>query len=104
MTPTPPRRGPSQWHFDIDSYLNPVFPASILPRLPHPVAHFLGYRTHHPPKPLGNVAVIFWAFIGVFSSLTIIGAVSQQIPAFKTLGVPAVIGSFVRPPPPISSP
>ncbi|KAK3900649.1 hypothetical protein C8A05DRAFT_35715, partial [Staphylotrichum tortipilum] len=68
MTPhnhPPParRRGPSQWHFDVDAHLNPFLPPSVLPRLPSPVAHFLGYRTH-APRPVGNLAMIFWAVIG----------------------------------------
>ncbi|GAB1321011.1 hypothetical protein MFIFM68171_11221 [Madurella fahalii] len=94
MIPKTSGRGPSRWHFDIDEFLNPFFPVSILPRLPHPVAHFLGYRTHHLPPPLGNVAMIFWAFIGIFSSLIVIGAVGVNVPAFRSLGVPTIIGSF----------
>ncbi|KAL2017775.1 hypothetical protein VTK56DRAFT_1693 [Thermocarpiscus australiensis] len=89
-----PSRGPSRWHFDIDAHLNPFLPASLLPRLPHPVAHFLGYRTHAPARPLGNVAMIFWAVIGIFSSLAIIGAVAQEVPSFQSRGVPIIIGSF----------
>jgi len=89
------RAGPFRWHVDIDRHLNPLLPASILPRLPHPVAHFLGYRSH-PSKTgaLGNVAVVFWAAIGVFASLTIIGAVAQQIPSFAHHAVPTIVGSF----------
>lgn len=94
-THKPPGRGPSRWHFDIDEFINPIFPASVLSLLPHPIAHFLGYRTHHLPPRLGNVAMIFWAFIGIFSSLTVIGAVGVNVPAFRSLGVPTIIGSFV---------
>ncbi|KAK4236842.1 HPP family-domain-containing protein [Achaetomium macrosporum] len=89
-----PRRGSSRWHFDIDKYLNPFFPPSALPSLPSAVAHFLGYRTHAPPHSLGNLAMIFWALIGVFSSLAIIGAVAQEVPAFQSRAVPVIIGSF----------
>ncbi|KAK3301740.1 HPP family-domain-containing protein [Chaetomium strumarium] len=89
-----PRRGPSRWHFDIDKHLNPFFPPSALPYLPSPVAHFLGYRTHAPPPSLGNLAMIFWAVVGVFSSLAIIGAVAQEVPAFQSRAVPIIIGSF----------
>jgi hypothetical protein len=96
MIPNQPRRGPSRWHFDVDKHVNPFFPASVLPRFPAPVAHFLGYRTH-PPHPLGNLAMIFWAVIGVFSSLAIIGAVTREVPAFQARGVPTIIGSFVSP-------
>lgn len=95
MIPNNPRRGPSRWHFDIDRYLNPLFPPSVLPRLPRPVAHFLGYRTHPAPRPLGNLAMIFWAVIGVFGSIAIICAVNLEIPAFQRRDVPTIIGSFV---------
>jgi hypothetical protein len=99
MVPDQPRRGPSRWHFDIDKHLNPFFPASALPRLPSPVAHFLGYRTHAPVHPLGNLAMIFWAVIGVFCSLAVIGAVALAVPEFQSRGVPTIIGSFVSGPP-----
>ncbi|KAK4131568.1 HPP-domain-containing protein [Trichocladium antarcticum] len=88
-----PRRGPSRWNFDIDQHVNPVLPPSLLPHLPAPVAHFLGYRTH-PAHPLGNLAMIFWAVVGVFSSLVVIGAVAREVPAFQARGVPTIIGSF----------
>ncbi|KAL2255390.1 hypothetical protein VTK26DRAFT_3469 [Humicola hyalothermophila] len=94
-----PRSGSSRWHFDIDEYLNPFFPASVLPRLPSAVAHFLGYRTH-TPRPLGNLVMIFWAAIGVFSSLAVIGAVNRAVPEFQARGVPTILGSFVCTHPP----
>ncbi|KAK4444229.1 HPP family-domain-containing protein [Podospora aff. communis PSN243] len=89
------RTDPFRWHVDIDRHLNPLLPASILPRLPHPVAHFLGYRSH-PSKAgaLGNVAVVFWAAIGVFASLAIIGGVARHIPSFAHRAVPTIVGSF----------
>jgi hypothetical protein len=95
IPPNQPRRGPSRWHFDIDKHLNPFFPPSALPMMPAPIAHFLGYRTHAPAHPLGNLAMIFWAVIGVFASLAVIGAVALAVPAFRAQGVPTIIGSFV---------
>lgn len=93
-----PGAGISGWHFDPDRYLNPVLPASILPRLPHFVAHFLGHRTTDERKPgrppLGNIPMIFWAFVGIFGSLSLIGAVGQEVPLFRSRGVPTIIGSF----------
>lgn len=86
---------PFRWHLDIDRHLNPVLPPSVLPRLPRPVAHFLGYRSHPSSQgALGNVAVVLWASIGIFSSLAIIGAVTNQIPAFQSRAVPTIVGSF----------
>jgi len=92
----PSSAGPFRWHVNVDRHLNPLLPASILPRLPHPVAHFLGYRSHPSAVGrVGNLIVVFWAAIGIFSSLAIIGAVSQQVPEFTRRGVPVIVGSFV---------
>ncbi|KAL2272005.1 hypothetical protein VTJ83DRAFT_1376 [Remersonia thermophila] len=91
-----PRRrgGPSGWNFDIDNYLNPLFPPFLLHRLPSFVSHFLGHRTHAPQRPLGNLVMVLWAVVGVFASLACIGAASRSIPAFEDRGVPAIIASF----------
>jgi hypothetical protein len=92
----PRRRGPLGWHFDIDEYLNPFFPPFVLHHLPSCVSHFLGHRTHPPRHSIGNVLMIFWAVVGIFASLACIGAISASVPAFKEIGVPTIIGSFVR--------
>ena len=87
---------PLRWHVDIDQYLNPFVPPSLLPRLPYPVAHFLGHRTGRSLRtPLGNIVVIFWAFVGVFGTLSFIGLIGRHIPAFESRGVPTIVGSFV---------
>jgi hypothetical protein len=86
---------PSEWHFDIDRYLNPILPSSLIPRLPYPVSHVLGHRTTTPPRPLGNIIVIFWAFIGVFCSITLIEVVGLHVPPFRERGAPSIVGSFV---------
>ena len=89
---------PFQWHIDIDRVVNPLLPVSILPRLPAPVAHFLGHRSHPTAGGrIGNVAVVFWACIGVFSSLAVLGAVTQHVPSFRDRNVPVIVGSFVCP-------
>lgn len=96
---------PFRWHLDIDRHVNPILPPSILPRLPAPVAHFLGYRSHPSAQgALGNVAVVFWACIGIFSSLAVIGAATQHVPSFHSKGVPTIIGSFVCVPLPLPFP
>ncbi|KAI1759648.1 HPP family-domain-containing protein [Hypoxylon sp. FL1150] len=84
---------PSKWHFDIDEYLNPWIPPAPWKYVPYPIAHFFGYRPNHP-RPLGNIAIIFWAFIGILSSLTIIELVGRAIPSFEEHGTPMIIGSF----------
>jgi len=88
---------PSQWHFDVDRFLNPFIPASPLSRAPYQISYPLGYR-RGPPRPLGNIVIIFWAFIGVFSSLAIIQVIGRQVPSFVEYGAPTIIGSFVRSP------
>jgi hypothetical protein len=85
---------PSQWHLDIDAVVDPILPPNWLSRLPQPVAHFLGYRTH-PPRKLGNVAIIFWAFLGAFCSIAAIEGVGAYVPEFVSHGAPTIIGSFV---------
>lgn len=95
IPPNQPRRGLSRWHFDIDKHLNPFLAPSALPMMPAPIAHFFGYRTHAPAHPLGNLIMIFWAVIGVFASLAIVGAVVLAVPSFQAQGVPTIIGSFV---------
>ncbi|KAH6627446.1 HPP family-domain-containing protein [Chaetomium tenue] len=94
IPPDQPRRGLSRWHFDIDKHLNPFLAPSALPMMPAPIAHFFGYRTHAPARPLGNLIMIFWAVIGVFASLAIVGAVVLAVPSFQAQGVPTIIGSF----------
>ncbi|KAI0881781.1 HPP family-domain-containing protein [Annulohypoxylon maeteangense] len=84
---------PSKWNFEIDDYLNPWLPAAPWKHIPYPIAHFLGYRPV-PQRPLGNIAMTFWAFIGVFCSLTIIEFAGRAIPSFEMHGAPIIIGSF----------
>ncbi|KAK3380549.1 HPP family-domain-containing protein [Lasiosphaeria ovina] len=86
----------SQWNVDVDRVLGPMVPASVLPHLPSALGHFLGHRDPAGPahRKLGNVTMVFWAAVGVFSSLAIIGAVAQHIPAFQRRQVPTIIGSL----------
>ncbi|WEW56530.1 hypothetical protein PRK78_001976 [Emydomyces testavorans] len=78
---------------DIDRFLNRYIPHPRWHILPRPVAHFLGHRLH-PPKKVGNVLVMFWSLIGVFSGLLIVTAVSAHIPSFRQHGAPVILGSF----------
>lgn len=86
----------ADWNFSIDRYLNPWIPTPPWGWLPAPISHFLGHRAR-PQQPLGNVLMVFWAFIGVFSGLTVIEAVSRQVPLFRQHGAPLIVGSFVSP-------
>ncbi|WPJ63949.1 hypothetical protein SMAC4_09220 [Sordaria macrospora] len=89
---------PTTWHLDIDRFINPFIPASVLPHFPTPIAYFLGYRDLNPKrpakKPPGNIAIIFFAFVGIFVTLAIIGAVGEHYEGFGGRGVPVVVGSF----------
>lgn len=85
---------PSRWHFDIDAFLNPYLPSPPWKRLPRFVTHFVGYRPR-PQQPIGNLAMIPWAFVGIFASLSIIEVVGRHIDSFRSGGAPLIIGSFV---------
>ncbi|KAK0391476.1 hypothetical protein NLU13_0977 [Sarocladium strictum] len=81
------------WSFDIDQYLNRLIPSPPWRYLPYPVAHFLGHRTHQTHN-IGTLAPVFWAFIGIWCSLSIIQVVDLHIPSFEARGVPIIVGSF----------
>ncbi|KAL1890030.1 hypothetical protein Sste5346_008465 [Sporothrix stenoceras] len=86
------------WQFNIDAHLNRFLAPSVVPHLPRPVAHFLGYR---PPPParqqrkIGNLIIIAWAFIGVFCGVSVVNVVSYHIPDFIGVdGAVTTVGSF----------
>ncbi|KAI9053776.1 hypothetical protein LZ554_002725 [Drepanopeziza brunnea f. sp. 'monogermtubi'] len=78
--------------FDIDRYLNHLIPRSRISHLPKPISWFLGHRST-PQKPIGNILIWFWAFIGAFASILVIEAVFQS-PQLKSDGAPIVIASL----------
>lgn len=85
----------SQWHFNIDPYLNPWIPRNPAHRLPSPLAYFLGHR--HPDRAqraVGNLVSIFWAFIGVFAAILLIEAVSHHVNDFRANDAPIIVASF----------
>ncbi len=90
-----PFSNPLQWSFDIDRYINPIIPHPPFDRLPRVVSRFLGHR-HETAKPIGNLAIIFCAFLGVFASIIVIEAASDHVPYFEQRGSPIIIASFVR--------
>ncbi len=83
---------PCSWNFDVDPWLNRYIPRNRLDRLPAPISRFLG---HGQRKPIGNVLVAWWAFIGAFVGVVIIEAV-LMIPEINKHGVPIAVASFVR--------
>ena len=85
----------SRWHFDIDTFINPLIPAPPWHWVPRPMAHFLGYRGDQPPRPLGNLVIAFWALIGVFCSISVVTSVTMRVPSFQHHNAPVVIASMV---------
>lgn len=82
------------WEVDIDRYVNRVVPHPQWHRFPKPLAHFLGYRSNPEPNKIGNVLIMFWSLVGIFTGLLIVTAVSKHTPSFQERGVPIVVGSF----------
>lgn len=86
------------WQFNIDDHLNRFVLPSVVPHLPRPVAHFLGYRpppSSPPPPKIGSLIVIAWAFVGVFCGVSVVNVVGAHVPAFRGVdGATTVIGSF----------
>lgn len=80
---------------DIDTYLNPLLPASPVHHLPRPISHFLGYR---PPNsnPRKAPLPIIWlfCFIGAFCGVALIEAVYLHLPLLSGHQVPVIIASF----------
>lgn len=95
VEPTKSRVDWSRWHFDIDTYLNPFIPAPPWRWVPRPIAHFLGYRGDHLPRPIGNLVIAFWALIGAFCSVSIVSSVTKRVPSFEHHHSPVVIASMV---------
>lgn len=86
----------SALHVDVDNVLNPYLPPPPWPHLPRAISHFFGHRhPDRPQKPIGNVIVAFWSFIGVFSGLSIIEGVGMNIPSFQDHNAPLIVASFV---------
>ena len=81
----------TRWNIDIDVWINRYIPHNRLDRLPSPVSRFLG---HGHRRPVGNVVVAWWAFLGAFAGVIIVEA-ALMIPAIHKHGVPIVVASFV---------
>lgn len=79
--------------FNIDTYLEPILPPSIVPHLPRPIAHFLGHRTR-PPRQIGTFVLVGSAFVGVFCGVSVINVVCDHLPALTRGVTPIDVGSF----------
>lgn len=80
-------------NFDIDTYLNPFVPKSILPALPRPISHFLGYRPA-PPPDLPPTLITLHATVAAFTTLLLASVISHFAPAIHSLGGPALFASL----------
>ena len=85
---------PEAWHFDIDRWLNPLMPRPPWRILPYPISYFLGHRKQ-PLKPIGNLIMVAWAFLGIFVGLIVVEIVTKQVPIFQDHHAPIIIASFV---------
>lgn len=88
-----------RWNLDIDQYINPFIVPLPIRSTPLLVRRFLGY--HDGPsalRPLGNVLVVTWAFLGTLGALSLIFVVCRA--AFEDRGGPLILGSFVSYTPP----
>ncbi|EEA28962.1 hypothetical protein TMatcc_002678 [Talaromyces marneffei ATCC 18224] len=84
---------PEAWHFDIDRWLNPLLLSPPWRILPYPISYFLGHRKH-PIKPIGNLIMIAWAFLGIFLGLIVVELVTKQVRLFNDHNGPIIIASF----------
>ncbi|KAB5543099.1 HPP family protein [Coniochaeta sp. 2T2.1] len=87
------RWNPSEWHFDIDKYTNRFVPAPRWRVVPYPVAHFMGHRKHDHVNRIGNVAMTFWAFVGIFCAIMFIELAVRALPITQGTGF-LIVGSF----------
>jgi len=83
----------SDLHFEIDHYLNKIIPPTLVHRLPRPISYFLGHR--ETPKPdVGNILIAFWALVGAFCGLTVVGAAFRYSPWIQEHHPPVLIASL----------
>jgi hypothetical protein len=85
---------PAAWNFDIDRWLNPLVPSPPWRWLPYPASYFLGHR-RKPQRPIGNLIITAWAFVGIFAGLVVVEIVSKQVTVFQDHKAPIIIASFV---------
>lgn len=84
---------PAAWAFDIDKWLNPFIPSPPWKWLPYPISYFFGYRKQRI-KPIGNLLMIAWAFVGIFLGIIVIELVTKQVAVFQDHQAPVIIASF----------
>ncbi|KAI6774972.1 hypothetical protein HG530_001730 [Fusarium avenaceum] len=88
-----PFSNPTTWTFDIDRFINPYVPSPPWQHIPYLVAYIFGYR-RDKPRSLGTFVPVFWAFVGIFISLSVIELASERIPSFVERSAPMIVASF----------
>ncbi|MDI1491573.1 MAG: hypothetical protein OHK93_002782 [Ramalina farinacea] len=83
---------PATWNLPLDTLLDRFALPNFTHRLPFPIAHLLGHRTH-PDRPIGNVLTAISALLGAFIAILIIGALFMT-PAISSHHPPLLLGSF----------
>lgn len=61
--------------------------------LPYAISHFLGHR-RTPPARVHPILDLFWAFVGIVCSISLIAVLTQHIPMFFENGAPVIVASF----------
>ncbi|KAJ9138780.1 HPP family protein [Coniochaeta hoffmannii] len=84
---------PATWHFDIDKYLNHIIPAPRWRLVPYPIAHFLGHRKRERVRRIGNIAMTFWAFVGIFVCILFIELALKSLTIVEESGL-IIVASF----------
>ena len=80
-------------HFRIDDYLNPFLSHVPLERLPTSVSRFLGYRRNPQQEP-PNLVIWTWAFIGAFTGILTVEALTKYGPGLAKYNPPVVLASL----------
>lgn len=87
--------GFTQWNIDVDRFINPYILPSPARHLPIWLGRFVGYR-REPSRPLGNVIVSVWSFIGTVTALSLIYIVNGKLAPFENQETPLILSSFVN--------
>jgi len=89
-----PKRFLSQtWHFDIDSYLNPIIPSNRLDNVQPLLSRVLGYRVE-PVQEYGNIIIALWTLLSTYVALLLVALIFKLSPWIQSLHPPVLIGSL----------
>lgn len=80
-------------NWNIDYLLSPYVAPSLLPHLPQPISHFLGYRSSPPKEP---PTIIQWpvTFLATVAALCLVGGIGNYAPGIVQYHPPILIASL----------